>query len=142
MPLKDYAADEVDVLFAGVPLTGYADGEFVTIEFTTDAFTSTVGSDGEVVRNRSNDYRATITVKLLQSSSSNDLLSAIYESDRLARNGAGVGALMIKDNQGRAIYTASEAWIRKHPDISFDREATSREWVIEAAELIPFTGGN
>jgi len=142
MALFDYSPDEVDVLVAGIPITGWADGEFLTIEMTTDAFTSVVGTDGEVTRNRSNDNRATATVKLMQSSASNDLLSALYNTDRLARNGAGIGAFLVKDNQGRSLYAAAECWIRKHPDISFDREATAREWVIEIADLQVFTGGN
>ena len=33
-------------------------------------------------------------------------------------------------------------WIAKHPDVSFDRESTEREWVIDVADIQPFTGGN
>lgn len=138
----DYSPDEVDVLFAGIPITGWADGEFLTIEWTTDRFTSTAGTDGEVTRNRSGDFRATATVRLMQTSDSNDLLSALANIDRRARNGAGVGAFLVRDNQGRSLYTAANAWIRRPPNVSFDREATVREWVIEIANLEDFTGGN
>ncbi len=138
----DYSPDEVDVLVAGVPITGWADGEFLTIEWTTDRFVSQVGTDGEVTRSRSGDYRATATIRLMQTSDSNDLLSALAASDRLARNGAGVGAFLVKDNQGRSLYTAANCWVRRTPNPSFDREATEREWVIEIANLDDFTGGN
>lgn len=142
MPMKDYSPDEVDVLVAGIPISGYAEGEFVSISFTTDLFTTKVGSDGEVMRARSMDRRATCTIKLMQGSDSNDLLSALYQLDQRARNGAGVGAFLVKDNQGRSLYAAPECWIRKHPDVSFSNEPTPREWTIEIAELEPFTGGN
>lgn len=140
--MEEYSPDEVDVLAFGVPLTGFADGEFITVEFLSPAFTSKVGSDGKVVHSRTSDRRAKIVIKLMSSSPSNDLLSAVYTADQLARNGAGVGAFMLKDNSGRSLYTAAEVRIMKHPDVAFDREAGAREWELEAAELIPFTGGN
>jgi hypothetical protein len=33
MAFFDYSPDEVDVLIAALPITGFADGEFITIEF-------------------------------------------------------------------------------------------------------------
>jgi hypothetical protein len=141
MSFFDYSADEVDVLIAGVPVTGFADGEFITIEFP-ESFTLQKGSDGDNTRSRTNDTTARVTIKLMQSSPSNDILSALYNADRLARNGAGVGAFMVKDNQGRSLYVAPACWIVKHPDVSFDREAQPREWVIDVSDIQPFTGGN
>jgi hypothetical protein len=70
------------------------------------------------------------------------MLSALFTADRLARNGAGVGAFLVKDNQGRSLYASPACWIVKHPDVSFDREAQVREWVIDVADIQPFTGGN
>ncbi len=141
MSFFDYSADEVDVLIAGLPITGFADGEFITIEFP-EAFTKKIGSDGDVTRSRTMDNTARVTIKLHQSSPSNDMLSTLYTADRLARNGAGVGAFLIKDNQGRSLYASPACWIAKHPDVSFDRESTEREWVIDVADIQPFTGGN
>lgn len=123
-------------------MAGYADGEFVTIKYDSNAFNDVVGTDGEVSRSRSNDRRATVEVKLMQTSDSNDLLAALAVTDRTLSNGAGIGALMIRDQQGRAVYTASECWIMKEPDISVDRTPTERVWQIRVANLISFTGGN
>lgn len=142
MAMKVYDGDQVTVSIAGIPLSGYADGEFLTISFESNLFDDVVGTDGEVTRSKTNDRRATATVKLMQTSDSNDLLSALYNTDDRAPNGAGIGAFLVEDNQGRSIYSASECWIQKAPDVSFDRTATEREWTIRIARLEFFQGGN
>lgn len=142
MATKVYDSTEVTVSFSGVPIKGYADGEFLTITFESNVFDDMVGTDGEVTRSKTNDFRATATIKLLSTSDSNDLLSAIYNVDRKAANGAGIGVFLVKDRQGRSVYMASESWIQKPPDVSFDKTATAREWVIRLANLEYFTGGN
>lgn len=142
MAVKVYDADQVVVSIAGIPLSGYADGEFLTISFESNLFDDVVGTDGEVTRSKTNDRRATATVRLMSSSDSNDLLSALYNTDDRAPNGAGIGAFLVEDNQGRSVFSASEAWIQKAPDISFDRTANEREWTIRIARLEFFQGGN
>src|SRR5688572_26585332 len=117
MAVKTYDADQITLSIAGIPLGGYADDEFCTIEMETDAFTDVVGSDGEVSRSKTKDRRATIMVKLMQTSDSNDLLSALMNTDLNAPNGAGVGALLIRDRGGRAIYTSDACWVSKEPDV-------------------------
>lgn len=142
MATKFYDADQITVVIAGIPISGYADGEFLTIEQEADAFSDVVGTDGEVTRSKTKDYRATATLKLMQSSDSNDLLSTLYNTDRQASNGAGVGAFLVRDRNGRALYTSEACWIQKAPDVSFDRTPTAREWVIRIADLLRFDGGN
>lgn len=139
---KFFDADQVTVVIAGIPISGYADGEFLTITQEGDAFTDVVGTDGEVTRSKTKDYRATAELSLMQSSDSNDLLSAVYNTDREASNGAGVGAFLVRDRNGRALYTSDACWIQKAPDVSYDRTATNRTWVIRIANLLRFDGGN
>jgi hypothetical protein len=142
MGLKNYDPKAVQIVIAGIPIIeGFADGEFIRIERTTELFTTTIGTDGEVVRNRSNDNRALVTLLLLQTSSGNDVLSQLHNADRNRFNGAGVGQFLCVDGNGGSIYQAAECWVRKMPDVAFDREATSREWEIEIATLEDFTGG-
>lgn len=142
MATKHYDADQVTVSIAGIPLGGYADGEFLSISMESDGFSDKVGTDGEVTRSKTRDERANVEVKLMQSSDSNDLLSALHLSDLNAPNGAGVGAFLIRDRQGRTLYTGAACWIKKFPDASFDREATERVWPIRVANLLAFVGGN
>ena len=145
MGAKIYDSKEVTVVVCGIPIDsigGYADGEFLTIEQAEQDFMSVVGTDGEVSRSKSNNRMATITLSLMQTSTANAALSALNNIDVAAKNGAGVGPLMIKDRQGTALYSASKCWISKPPDVTFDRTATARAWEITCADLVRLDGGN
>jgi len=135
-------ADQVVIMAAGVKIVGWADGEFCTVEQVSDGFTDVVGTDGEVVRSKTNDRRTTVTLKLLQTSISNDILSAVHNADIRARNGRGVFPFQIIDLQGTTVVHAAQAWIVKAPDTSFDRSAKTKEWQIRLAEATRFDGGN
>lgn len=136
MGTKVYDADQVSVIVGGVPIdAGFADGEFLRIEQETDDFEDVVGTDGEVTRSKTNDRRATATIILMQTSSSMQHLSALSNLDRLTPNGAGIVPFMVRDRNGGTLYEAEHAWVRRPPDASFDRMATSREWTIRLARL-------
>jgi hypothetical protein len=139
MAVKNYDPDRVSMIFGPVILHGLADGSFLTVEYNEDAFTLQVGSDGESCRSRSNNNSARVTFKLGQWSNSNDLLSGLFVADLLS--GVGVFPLLIKDNNGTTLHAAETAWITKFPTAEFDREAGSREWVIETDSLQSFVGG-
>jgi len=140
--LRVYDPDQVSASIAGIPLSGFADGEFITIESESPTFDDVCGTDGEVTRSKSNDGRATITVKLMQSSPVNDLLSVLHNLDKNTPGGVGVGPFMLRDKQGTTLELAEKAWIQKPPDKSWDRTAKERSWVIRCANLISHTGGN
>lgn len=143
MTLRHYDADEVTIVVGPVLIDdGFADGEFVRIEQESDDFTDVAGSSGEVARSKTLDRRATITIILLQTAAANDALSVISNTDRETAGGAGVVPMMIRDRQGRALYTAENVWIMKPPDVSLDRGATSREWVLRTDNLVRFDGGS
>jgi hypothetical protein len=138
-----YDPNEVTVVVAGVPIEGgFADGTFIEIVQESDDFVDSIGADGDVTRSKTNDRRATITLTLMQSSEANALLSALSTLDVTASNGAGVGPLMIKDNQGTAKYTAEKSWVAKPPDAAFDKTAGPRAWKIRAAKLVRVDGSN
>lgn len=137
-----YDPDQVTVAFGPVIVDGYADGEFVSIEPASEIFTRYVGTDGKVTRSKQLRRDATITFTLASSSATNDALTAIAELDRSAPNGAGIYPLFIRDNGGRALYTAAQAWIEALPTVTFDRQATPRAWVLACANLVRVDGGN
>jgi len=139
---KFYDPDQVAVSFAGATIQGYADGEYITVEQVSDAFGDVVGTDGEVARSKSNDRRATVTIKLLQTSESNSILSGLHNLDLNAPNGAGVGSFSMVDLQGKTLVQAEQSWIVKFPDNSMDRTAKSREWEFRLAKVTRVEGGN
>lgn len=142
MTTRIYDSNQVQVAFAGVPVQGYADGDFLSISYETDAFSDVVGTDGDVSRSKTNDRRATVEITLMSTSPTNDLLSAIHLADLNTAGGAGVGALLITDLNGTSLFTCGNAWIAKAPDVTYGREANERTWMLRCDKLIAFTGGN
>lgn len=135
--MKTYNSNEVSIIFANLSLdSGRAEGEFVSTEFTSEAYTDTAGADGEVTVNKSNDERGTITVKLLGSSSGHKILTQLYAAARTARNGRFAAPLQIRDRNGGLVEHAENAWIAKAPTNAFGKEVGEREWTIKTDKLV------
>lgn len=140
---KQWQAEQITIFFCGLLIdSGYADGEFLSIEQSEKDYTAVVGTDGEVTRCKTNNRHTTITIKLMQTSSGNDKLSALSNLDISVPGGAGVGAFLVRNRLGRSLYTAEKAWIAGPPKVSFDREAQTMEWTLECAYLIRSDGGS
>ena len=142
MSAKFFDPQGTVIYLAGITMSGFADGEFLTYERMSDGFNDVVGSDGEVCRSKSNDRRVKCTIKLLQSSLINLALSTLHNTDLNAPNGAGVGAWLHQDLQGNTLVSAQQAWITKFPDGSWDRTPKMREWVVMLADAQQVEGGN
>lgn len=138
--MRTYSPKKVQVVVADQLLTGFAKGSFVVVEKKEDDFETEVGSDGEGARTQSADESGSVTITLMQTSASNDILSNLRDVDKAS--GANVFNLMIKDGSGRTIISAAEAWIRKVPNSDFADKKTDRAWVIDSAILIHQLGGN
>lgn len=129
MGVKTYQAEFVAVSFQGVPLTGFAPGTFVSATRNNDTWAISVGSGGAATRAKTGDKSGRVTVSLLGSSESNEVLSAFTAIDEQV--GTGVGALVVKDLSGGDTITAATAWVVKPPDQEKSNEETNREWVFE-----------
>lgn len=138
--MKNYDAKKVIQVFNNIPILGYADGTFVSVERNEDSFELTVGSDSEGCRSQVNNFSGRVTFTLGQWSATNDLLSALLTVDELTGNG--IGPYILKDLKGTTLVTAESAWIVKPANIEYDRSPTSREWIIESDRLIMAVGGN
>ncbi len=124
-----YSPDQNHASFGSVRLGGFVADTFIEIEFEADAFSKQVGADGEVTRVKSLNESGTITVTLMQTSQSNDLLSAIFKRDK--QNYGGVNAFKLQDTLGTTVFTAAKCWIKKLPNLELGAEASSRVWVLE-----------
>ena len=142
--LKVYNADEVDIVVGAVLVnSGFADGEFLRVEQESDDTEDVVGTDGEVSVSRTNDQRATITILVMQTSDSNDGLSAYATAAKTAPGMTGaIVPVLIKDQNGRTLMEGANAWVQRSPDRSFDRTAQANEWAIRVAHLTRLDGGN
>lgn len=144
MSLKRYDAAQVTMVFMGILIdSGFADGEFLTIEQSAPDYEVVVGTDGQVARSRTNNRHAVIKLKLMHTSDGNGFLGALSNAGLLAANGADIGPMLVRDRvSGTCMYTAANCWIAKPPDVSYDNKVTMREWTLECDELVRVDTGS
>ena len=140
MSVRTYSPRDLTIIVAGATITGYAESTFCSVERNSDAFTTIVGANGEVTRTASADRSGSITLTLIQTSPSNDVLSALQVSDELTLSGK--FPVLVKDGFGSSIYEASTAWIQKVATAEYGADMGDREWIIACADLTSFVGSN
>lgn len=140
MPVHTYDPANVIVSIGGTPMSGFADGTFVTVARDEDAFAKVSGADGEVSRAKSNNRSGSLTLTLMQTSMSNDVLSAIALLDEISNTG--VVPVLVKEIGTSTILMSGEGQIKKIPDASYGKNVESREWVLDLANVNMFEGGN
>lgn len=139
--VKTYDPSDVQIILGTTPISGFADGTFISVSMDENQFTKTVGADGNVSRSKSNNRTGTATLTLQQTSQSNDFLSALQAADELANGGA--VPMMIKEiGSGSTLVFTQAAWIEKLPDVSYSKDIEDRSWTIATAQLQTFIGGN
>lgn len=139
MALKTYDFNSVLVLWGGVELSGFADGESVSITPNADRYSHRVGNDGEPVRSRVNDDTYEVTLRLQAVSPSNAVLLASHALD--AAGNSGVVPMAVIDTNGAEIFAASSAYVKRLPNMAFAREDGTREWVISTGKADLAVGG-
>ncbi len=132
MGAKTYDSSQVIITFGPHILTGYAEDTFIAVEEMGDGITSVVGANGEKARSMSQNRSLTITLTLMQTSISNDVLSAAAEFDR-ASHGLGALPFAMTDLTGRSLIADPTTWIVKKPNSEFGASTSNREWTFETS---------
>ena len=140
MAIRTFDPKSVIVTIGGVPMSGYADGTFLTVDRDEDAFSKVTGADGVTSRVKSNNRSGTMTLSLTQTSSSNDVLSGFVALDEIAN--AGVVPILVKDVSGNSLFFSATGWVKKFPSSEFGKEISNRDWVLDLADVDVFVGGN
>ena len=140
MSVHTYDPANVIISIGGFPMSGFADGTFVTVARDEDIFAKVTGADGEVSRAKSNNRSGSLSLTLQQTSMSNDILSAIALTDEVSN--AGVVPVLVKEIGTSTILMSGEGWVKKMPDAVFSKDVENREWVLDLATLNMFEGGN
>ena len=109
---------------------GLADGEYFTAEPASDSVLEVVGTDGEVSISQSSDGRWNCVLKLMETSDVGVFLAQLYNLRKRGNGTTGVFPFLYKDADTGEVLTGPDAWIKKAPSVSKDRQATSREWQI------------
>lgn len=137
---KNYDPAKVVVTFAGIPIRGFQEGTFVSVERDEDTFEKAVGATGDVTRVRKRNKAGRATITLQQASPTNDELSARALLDE--QTGRGYGPFMVKDLNGITLAHAEVAWLVKPASIAFASGAEAREWMIDLADVSMTVGGS
>jgi hypothetical protein len=144
MAFKDWNINDLAMSLNAVPLDagGYADDEVLSLEWAEDQFGDYIGADGEVSRYRTNDYRATATLRYAHTAAANDRLSGLFIADTNLPNGAGAGVFSARDQEGRLVILAERSWIMALPAIKVGKTVQVYEWKIRLARAqATFIGG-
>lgn len=139
-PLRTYSPDKVSVVVGDRPITGFSEGESISVERDNDTFSDVSGMTGEVARTKSNDKRGTVTLTLMQTSPDNEYLSGLAAEDEAT--GTKTFNILVRDQDGQSLHEAETAWIVKPATATYGKEQTDREWTIRCANLGTVIGGN
>jgi hypothetical protein len=127
--------------FGGVYLSGFTDGDFLTVTQKSPAYTDEAGGDSEVIRTRSRDKRAEVKLRLWQTSRSNDDLTLFFANDQASPSGI-ILPLFIHCLSTGTKHIAPQAWIRMLPEAQYGVKGKEREWCFDCAQMNTVLKGN
>ena len=139
MTVATYDPKQVAITIGTHVVSGFGEDTFVAVEANEDLWSLTVGAGGDAARSKSNNLSGKITITLLQTSDSNQVLQGFLTADQVANTGK--FPISVKDTSGLSLYASPEAWVMKSPDAPFGKTISEREWVIEVGQLAAFTSG-
>lgn len=141
---KFYDSNNVTLVAVALPITDGRADPFVKITPRGPAFEDEAGIDGEVIRVATHERRYDIEVMLRRSSVHNAQLAAIHAADRQSTGGAGVGAFLLKDNNGSTIFASDNCWITEMPEWELGKGMSDVTWKLVAVinDLAALPGGN
>ncbi|MCK9435587.1 MAG: DUF3277 family protein [Synergistaceae bacterium] len=135
-----YDPSKVIVTVAGIPISGFAEDGLISAERDDQTWTKHVGCTGDVGRAKTCNKAGLVKVSLLQTSTSNDILSLIHTVDETT--GAGIVPLVITDLSGGTTMVSAQAWIRKLPVVELKKGIGTREWEFDCDVLDIHVAGN
>lgn len=109
--------------------------EGITVAPTGDRNTMTIGADGTGMHSLNGDRSGTITITLLKTSPMNPVLMALYNVQTASASLHGQNTISIADKARGDIATAANCAFKKVPNMNFQSEAGTVEWVFDAARI-------
>lgn len=109
--------------------------EGITITPTGPKNVMQVGADGYGQHSLKADKSGKITVRLLKTSPTNQLLSAMYAFQTSAGATHGQNTLVINDRSRGDVVTAQQVAFAKAPDLTYATEAGTVDWEFDAVRI-------
>ena len=125
-------ADDTFII-SGHIITGYADDDKINIERDNDVMNKLVGTNGEFTLATNLDTTGTITLRLQETSVSNEFLWGIMAG---IKTGAirGIVPYACQRNGGASSLKAGVCWIQAQPSMGYGSEPGVYEWVLGIAD--------
>jgi hypothetical protein len=147
LSINTYSPSDVDFLIDGYKITGW---ESISIKRDRDSYTFVSGIRGKNTRVRNYDKAAIITIDVLQTSETHDVLNQIHSKDVADGGSADVSTadnarliVTIKDRSGTSALQSEDAYITGYPEMKFSQDFETRTWVIKCLTTSIFKcGGN
>jgi hypothetical protein len=139
--IKTYAPQEVRISWAGLPLTGFADGEFVTITPNSDLTDEVVGAQGDLALTKIANWTGTVTITLLQNAETNLYLSNIYAAQQRAADVVREN-LTIVDPSGSTLYECRDAHLKTAAPVTLSDGQNAKSWVFFVGNMIPVSSNS
>jgi hypothetical protein len=139
-----YSSKAVVLVICAIPIKDGLADEFVTVDADQESYQTEVSTDGAAMRYPTGNTLYTVTVRLKGFSQENIKLSALHALDTNSENGAGIGAFLLKDNNGTTLMGSDKCWIQKPPAKGFGKTLADCEWQIKvvATPAQMLVGGN
>ena len=137
--VRTYDPKRISITFLGNIITGFADGDFVEIT-GEDGFEMRKGAAGDEDRINKNETGRDVNITLMQTSISNDVLTAAHQVDVISNDGK--GPLQVKDLNGNSILYSAQAYIKKTADQTRGDSLGTIVWNFRAPHAIYDVGGN
>lgn len=136
--INTYSPTDVILTVIDHKLTGW---ESISISKTSPSFIAVPGIRGKHTRVENPDRSCTISFGLINTSKSNDFISAIHAAD--VTNGTAKLSVMLKDNSGNSVFSSNDAYILTYPDVMFSGGFEYRKWDIFCQTVSDYNvGGN
>lgn len=123
--VKTYKPSQVALHIAGYQIGGLVS---ISVSFNSSQFKTIKGIRGQNTRVRDTDTSLIITIEVLQTSVTNDLLSSIVTED--ARTGNGRLEVSLSDLSGTTKIQSSNAFVESYADFELSNKLSTRTWKI------------
>lgn len=130
----------LNVVFGGLHITGFADGDSYAMDFDVDRFTKRIGNYGLGAWAKSNNFGAVGSITLLATSNDNSALQAFLSADELTPGGVLVPLVALQT--GGLLSHTGLFRITKAPGVSRGTDVPTTTWVIGTTRLIQALGGS
>lgn len=114
--------------------------EGITVALTNARNTMTVGADGEGMHSLKADKSGTVTVRVLQTSSVNAKLQALYNAQALSSSLWGNNVITIRNKANSETTVCRSCAFQKQGDITYSEEGQMREWIFDCVKIDTITG--